>query len=154
MSRKQSVLFICTGNTARSQMAQALLEKRAGDRFEVTSAGLEPGTVNPLTVRALQEIGQPTEHLSAKGTTPLLGQHFTHVITVCDRAEQQCPIFPFAANRESWPFEDPAAASGTDEERLAVFRRVREEIDAKITTWLTNQGAPAQPSPATLGDPS
>lgn len=134
--RPQRVLFICTGNTARSQMAQVLLEHHGGDRFEVTSAGLEPGTVNPLTVQVLQERGLPTEHLEAKGTTPLLGQHFTHVITVCDRAEQACPIFPFAIQREAWPFEDPAAATGSDEARLMVFRRVRDEIEHRVLAWV------------------
>ena len=139
MTRKQSVLFICTGNTARSQMAQALMEKYAGDRYDVTSAGLEPGTLNPLTVKSLEEVGAKTDHLSAKGTTPLLGQAFTHVITVCDRAEQNCPIFPFAISRSSWPFEDPAAATGTEEERLAAFRRVRDQIDEKVRHWVEGQ---------------
>lgn len=137
--KKPSVLFICSGNTARSQMAQALLEKHAADRFDVMSAGLEPGVLNPLTVKALQEIGLSTDHLEAKGTAPLLGQHFTYVITVCDRAEKNCPIFPFAVKRESWPFDDPAAAEGTEEERLAVFRRVRDQIDEKIKNWVDTQ---------------
>lgn len=134
--RPLRVLFICTGNTARSQMAQVLLEHHGGDRYAVTSAGLEPGEVNPLTVQVLEEVGLPTTHLQAKGTTPLLGQHFTHVITVCDRAEQHCPIFPFALHRESWPFEDPAAVQGTAEQRLQAFRQVREAIDARIQTWV------------------
>lgn len=137
--KKPSVLFICSGNTARSQMAQALLEQHAADRFDVLSAGLEPGVLNPLTVKALQEIGLSTVHLEAKGTAPLLGQHFTYVITVCDRAEKNCPIFPFAVKRESWPFDDPAAAEGTEEERLQVFRRVRDQIDEKIKNWVDNQ---------------
>ncbi|WP_019009363.1 arsenate reductase ArsC [Deinococcus aquatilis] len=135
-TRRLRVLFLCTGNTARSQMAQALLEHRAGARFEVMSAGLEPGQVHPLTVTALEELGLPTGHLEAKGVKPLIAEHFHYVITVCDRAEARCPIFPNARYRLSWPFEDPAAAVGSDEERLAVFRRVREEIDAKILDWL------------------
>lgn len=137
--RKPRVLFICSGNTARSQMAQAMLEKYGEGRFDVMSAGLEPGVVNPLTVRALQEKGFSTDHLEAKGTTPLLGQHFTYVVTVCDRAEKNCPIFPFAVKRESWPFDDPAAAEGTDEERLAVFRRVRDQIEDKVRSWVDTQ---------------
>lgn len=137
--RKQSILFICSGNTARSQMAQVLMEHHGGHKFEVTSAGLEPGVLNPLTVKALQEKGLPTDHLEAKGTTPLLGQHFTYVITVCDRAEQNCPIFPFAVHRESWPFDDPAAADGSEEERLAVFRRVRDQIDQRVQDWLSQR---------------
>lgn len=135
-ARKPRVLFLCTGNTARSQMAQALLEKQAGDKFEVTSAGLEPGTLNPLTVKVLQEMDVPTDHLTVKPTTPLLQEHFTFVITVCDRAEQNCPIFPHAIYRESWPFEDPAAAEGSEEERMEVFRRVRDQIDERVRAWV------------------
>lgn len=139
MTKRPSVLFICTGNTARSQMAQVLLEHHGQQRFEVQSAGLEPGEVNPLTRQVLAEGGFPTDHLYAKGTTPLLGQHFSHVITVCDRAEQRCPIFPFALRREAWPFEDPAAATGTEEDRLVVFRRVRDQIDAQVRQWVEAQ---------------
>ncbi len=135
-SKQPRVLFICTGNTARSQMAQVLLEHRAPDRFEVVSAGLEPGEVNPLTVVALQEAGLPVDHLHSKGVKPLIAEHFHYVITVCDRAEASCPIFPNARYRMAWPFEDPAAATGTDEERLAVFCLVRDEIDLKIQDWL------------------
>jgi arsenate reductase len=139
MTKRPSVLFICTGNTARSQMAQVLLEHHGQQRFEVQSAGLEPGEVHPLTRQVLTERGFSTDHLYAKGTTPLLGQHFTHVITVCGRAEQNCPIFPFALRREAWPFEDPAAAPGAEEDRLAVFRRVRDQIDAQVRQWVEAQ---------------
>lgn len=139
MSRKPRVLFICTGNTARSQMAQVLLEHQAPDRFEVVSAGLEPGEVNPLTVRALQEAGLPVDHLQSKGVKPLIAEHFHYVITVCDRAEASCPIFPNACYRMAWPFEDPAAVAGIDEERLVVFRRVRDEIDLRIQDWLAEK---------------
>lgn len=138
-ARPPSVLFICTGNTARSQMAQVLLEYRAGERFEVTSAGLEPGEINPLTVRVLEERGLPTDYLQAKGVRPLLGEHFTYVVTVCDRAEANCPIFPHASYRLSWAFDDPAAAQGDEEECLAVFRRVRDEIEGRIQGWLRQQ---------------
>ena len=134
--KKPRVLFICTGNTARSQMAQVLLEQRAPDRFEVVSAGLEPGEVNPLTIVALQEAGLPVDHLRSKGIKPLIAQHFHYVITVCDRAEASCPVFPNARYRLAWPFEDPAAVTGTDEERLTMFRRVRDEIDFKIQDWV------------------
>lgn len=135
-SRPPRVLFLCTGNTARSQMAQALLEHHGGSRYQVTSAGLEPGMVNPLTVQVLQESGLPTGHLQAKGVRPLIAEHFTYVITVCDRAEANCPIFPNATYRLAWAFDDPAAATGSDAERLAVFRRVRDEIDARIQAWV------------------
>lgn len=144
-SRKPTVLFLCTGNTARSQISQVLLEHLAGDRFNVTSAGLEPGVLNPLTVQVLREKGLPTDHLTAKGVKPLLGQHFTYVITVCDRAEQNCPIFPSVTYRLAWPFEDPAQAQGSEDERLAVFRRVRNEIQDKLQDWLASApvGEPA-----------
>ncbi|GAA5438115.1 arsenate reductase ArsC [Deinococcus aquaticus] len=138
-SRPPRVLFLCTGNTARSQMAQALLEHHGGSRYQVTSAGLEPGMVNPLTVQVLQESGLPTGHLQAKGVRPLIAEHFTYVITVCDRAEANCPIFPNATYRLAWAFEDPAAATGSDAERLAVFRRVRDEIDARIQAWVAQR---------------
>ena len=137
-SKKPRVLFICTGNTARSQMAQVLLEQRAPDRFEVVSAGLEPGEVNPLTVAVLQGAGLPVDHLHSKGVKPLIAEHFHYVVTVCDRAEASCPIFPNARYRLSWPFEDLAAATGSDQERLAVFIRVRGEIDARIQGWLAS----------------
>ncbi|WP_425145035.1 arsenate reductase ArsC [Deinococcus sp.] len=138
-TKKIKVLFICTGNTARSQMAQTLLEARGADRFEVVSAGLEPGVLNPLTVKVLSEKGMKTDHLYAKGVKPLIAEHFHYVITVCDRAEASCPIFPNARYRMSWPFEDPAAAVGSEEEKLAVFRRVRDEIDVEIQSWLRSQ---------------
>ncbi|MGM9319421.1 arsenate reductase ArsC [Deinococcus aquaticus] len=138
-SRPPRVLFLCTGNTARSQMAQALLEHHGGSRYQVTSAGLEPGMVNPLTVQVLQESGLPTGHLQAKGVRPLIAEHFTYVITVCDRAEANCPIFPNATYRLAWAFDDPAAATGSDAERLAVFRRVRDEIDARIQAWVAQR---------------
>lgn len=134
--RKPRVLFVCTGNTARSQMAQVLLEHQAPDRFEVVSAGLEPGEVHPLTIRALQDAGLPAGHLQSKGVKPLIAEHFHYVVTVCDRAEANCPVFPNARYRLSWPFEDPAARAGSEEERLTVFRRVRDEIDLRIRNWL------------------
>lgn len=138
-ARPIRVLFLCTGNTARSQMAQVLLEHHGSDRFQVTSAGLEPGEVNPLTVQVLKEQGFPTEHLQAKGVRPLIAEHFTYVITVCDRAEANCPIFPNATYRLSWAFDDPAAATGNEDERLQVFRRVRNEIDARVQAWVAER---------------
>jgi arsenate reductase len=120
-------------------MAQAFLEHHGGDRFEVRSAGLEPGLIHPLTVRVFGEAGLPTAHLSPKGTTSFLKEHFTHVITVCDRAEQRCPIFPFAFQQASWPFEDPAAVEGSEEEQLHVFHQVRDEIDGQVKRWVEGQ---------------
>lgn len=137
--RPLRVLFLCTGNTARSQMAQVLLEHHGGERYAVMSAGLEPGLINPLTVQVLEERGLPTGHLQSKGVRPLIAEHFTFVITACDRAEANCPIFPNATYRLSWAFDDPAAATGSEEDRLAVFRRVRDEIDRRIQTWVAER---------------
>ena len=134
--KKPRVLFICAGNTARSQMAQVLLEQRASERFEVASAGLEPGEVNPLTILALQDAGLSVEHPQSKGVKPLIAEHFHYVITVCDRAEANCPVFSNARYRMSWPFKDPTAATGTQDERLVVFHRVRDEINLKVQDWL------------------
>ena len=136
-NRKVTVLFLCTGNTARSQMAEALLRLHAADRFEVTSAGLEPGVLNPYTVRVLEERGIGTEGMHAKGSTPMLGRRtFHYLITVCARAEQNCPIFPGVSQRLAWPFEDPAAFAGDDDATMNKFREVRDAIEQKILGWL------------------
>ncbi len=131
------VLFLCTGNSARSQMAEALLRQLASDRFEVYSAGLEPKGVHPLTRQVLAEIGIDSRDQTSKDLAQFLGRvHFGYVITVCANAEARCPIFPGVGVRLHWPFDDPAAAEGSNEERLAVFRRVRDEIEAQVRTWL------------------
>lgn len=133
---KPRVLFLCTGNSARSQMAEAFLRKYAGDRFEVHSAGLEPSALNPLTVKVMEEAGIDMSGHFAKPLTTYLGKtHFAYLITVCSRADEKCPIFPGMGQRLHWPFEDPAAATGTEAERLAVFREVREEIEQKVKEW-------------------
>jgi arsenate reductase len=140
---KARVLFLCTGNSARSQMAEALLRKYAGDRFEVHSAGLEPKDINPYTTRVLGEIGLDISGHSSKDVMKYLGRvHFGYVITVCSNAEENCPIFPFVIERLHWPFEDPAHFEGTDEETLAKFREVRDQIDARVRAWLGEQGLP------------
>lgn len=139
---KPKVLFLCTGNTARSQMAEALLRRHAGDRYDVHSAGLEPGVVNPFTVHVLQERGFDTRGLVAKGIKQYLGKvNFEYLITVCSRAEENCPIFPGVSRRLAWPFEDPAAFEGSDEQKLAKFREVLGQIDARIQGWLKEQAA-------------
>jgi arsenate reductase (thioredoxin) len=135
--RKLTVLFLCTGNTARSQMAEALLRHHAGARFEVTSAGLEPGALNPFTTQVLQEHNIDTTGLHAKGLKPMLGQRsFHYLITVCSRAEENCPVFPGVSYRLAWPFEDPAAFMGDEVARLEKFREVRDAIEARILAWL------------------
>jgi len=135
------VLFLCTGNSARSQMAEGFLRHYAGDRYEIHSAGLEPRPVNPLAIQAMSEIGIDISGQRSKAVADYLGiVHFGYLITVCTDAERQCPIFPGVSIRLHWAFDDPAAAEGTEEERLEVFRRVRDEIDARIRAWLVEQG--------------
>ena len=138
---KERVLFLCTGNSARSQMAEALLRKMAGDRFEVHSAGLEPKGIHPLTVKVMKEIGYPLEGQSSKGVNIYLGKVLFHyLITVCDHAEQNCPTaWPGVNQRLHWSFEDPAAYKGSEEEKLSRFREVREQIDQKVREWAEQQ---------------
>lgn len=125
---KPKVLFLCTGNSARSQMAEGYLRHVAGDQFEPLSAGIEPKGLNPLAVEAMREIGIDVSKQQSKDVVSLLGQHVPFVVTVCDNAKERCPIFPGTWEFLHWSFEDPAAATGTHEERLAVFRRVRDEM--------------------------
>lgn len=132
------VLFLCTGNSARSQLGEALLRHRAGGRFMVLSAGTEPKGVNPFTIRTLHEIGVPTDGLSSKHLDEVLkNTELDYLIAVCSEADRNCPVVPLKqGKRLSWPFDDPAAVQGTDEEKLAAFRKIRNQIDAKITGWL------------------
>jgi arsenate reductase len=145
MKSRPRVVFICTGNSARSIMAEALLRHHAGDRFEVHSAGMEPKGVNPLTLRVLEEIGVDTQGLTSKSTGDFLGKtRVHHAIIVCDKAQQSCPrIQPFANATHYWPFPDPAAAQGSEEERLEVFREVRDQIEGKIRGWVAEMPATA-----------
>lgn len=126
------VLFVCTGNSARSVMAEALLRHHGGDRFEVSSAGTEPKGVNPLTLRILAEAGIDGSFARSKSVTEFLGQPFDYVVTVCDQARQSCPVFPGVHESLHWGYEDPAEATGTDEERLAVFRRVFIQMAERV----------------------
>jgi arsenate reductase len=128
---------MCTGNTARSQMAEAFLRSYGRDRYEAYSAGLEPREINPLTIVVMEERGFDLSGQHAKGLKEFLGKvHFGYLITVCDRAERECPTFPGMGIREFWPFEDPAAFEGTEDERLARFREVRDAIDERVQEWL------------------
>jgi arsenate reductase len=136
---KTKVLFLCTGNSARSQMAEALLRKHANDRFEVYSAGLEPKGVNPYTTKVLEEIGVDPSPLYSKPLTTFMGNvHFGYLITVCGHAEKNCPIFPGMGKRIHWPLEDPAAFQGSQAETLEKFREIRDQIDQYIKEWLEN----------------
>jgi arsenate reductase len=134
------VLFLCTGNSARSQMAEAFLRRYASDHFEVYSAGLEPKPVNPFTVRVMSEAGIDISRQTSKDVFQYLGHvNFGYIITVCSNAEARCPIFPGISFRFYWPFDDPAAVDGTDDEKLAKFREVRDQIDQRIRAWLIEQ---------------
>jgi arsenate reductase len=134
------VLFLCTGNSARSQMAEAFLRRYAGDHFEVYSAGLEPKPVNPYTVSVMNEAGIDISRQTSKDVFQYLGRvSFGYIITVCSNAEARCPIFPGISFRYYWPFDDPAAVDGTDDEKLAKFREVRDQIDQRIRSWLVEQ---------------
>jgi arsenate reductase len=129
---KPKVLFLCTGNSARSQMAEGYLRHVAGDRFEALSAGIEPRGLNPLAVEAMAEIGIDISHQKSKDVAVFLGENIPYVVTVCHNAREKCPIFPRTFKFLHWGFDDPAAAQGTHDERLAVFRRVRDELVEKI----------------------
>lgn len=131
------VLFVCTGNSARSIMAEALLRHHGGDRFEVHSAGTEPRGVNPLTLRVLAEAGIDAGDARSKSVNEYLGETFDHVVTVCDEARQVCPVFPGVHESLHWGYEDPADAEGTEEERLAVFRKVFIQIGERVRQFAT-----------------
>ena len=136
MSEPIRVLFVCTGNSARSVMAEALLRRHGGDRFEVSSAGTEPRGVNPLTLRVLDEAGIDASWAHSKSVNEFLGERFDYVITVCDQARQACPVFPGVHESLHWGYEDPAEATGTDEERLTVFRRVFVALGERIQQFV------------------
>jgi len=132
MTRRR-VLFLCTHNSARSQMAEGLLRHRAGDRFDVASAGTEETRVHPLAIRAMAEIEIDISAHVSKTLDRFVNEPWDYVITVCDHANESCPVFPGAATRLHWSFDDPSAATGSDDDRLRVFRRVRDEILGRIT---------------------
>ncbi|MEW6186719.1 MAG: arsenate reductase ArsC [Thermodesulfobacteriota bacterium] len=138
-TEKDKVLFVCVHNSARSQMAEALLNKIAGDRFQAESAGLEPGVLNPLAVEVMKEIGLDISQNKTKSAYDLFkeGRLYTHVITVCDETSaEKCPFFPGITSRLHWGFADPSSFTGSREERLEKTRQVREAIRQKITEWL------------------
>lgn len=136
---KQNVLVLCTGNSARSQMAEGYLRKHAGEHFEVFSAGLDPKGVNPYTHKVMREVGIDTSGHTSDHVNDVVGQrYFRYIITVCSDADENCPSGVYALGNEKlhWPFEDPAAATGTDEAITAKFREVRDQIEAKIEAWI------------------
>ena len=143
---KQRILFLCTGNSARSQMAEAFLRKYAGDHFEAHSEGLEPKGLNPLTVKVMDEVGIDVSDQKSKGVETYLGKMlFQHLITVCDDADKNCPtVWPGVNHRMHWSFEDPAKFEGSEEEKLAKFREARDLIEKKIKGWLAEQNIAVQ----------
>ncbi|GFE62480.1 arsenate reductase ArsC [Geobacter sp. AOG2] len=145
MEKKIKVLFVCVHNSARSQMAEAFLNHLAGDRFEAHSAGLEPGTLNPLAVEAMAEAGIDISANRTKSVFDFFkrGAIFNYVVTVCDGANaERCPIFPGITHRMHWSFEDPAALAGTHAEKLEAVRRIRDQIRDAVASFVTEQGAP------------
>ena len=133
---KPTILVLCTGNSCRSHLAEGLLREAAGDLFEIASAGSKPaGYVHPLAIRAMAEVGLDISTHHSKHMSEFLDRPVETVITVCGNADQACPIFPGQVNRHHWPFDDPAHATGSEEEQLAVFRRVRNEIRRVFTAY-------------------
>lgn len=130
------VLVVCTGNSARSLMAEGLIRHRGGSHFEVHSAGTEPRGVNPLTQKILVAAGVDSSWARSKSVNEYLGQEFDYVITVCDEARQACPVFPGVHQSLHWGYEDPAEATGTEDERLAVFRRVFIQLGERINQFV------------------
>jgi len=133
---KKRVLFLCTGNSCRSQMAEGFLRHMAGDRFEAFSAGVKPTQVNPLAIKVMAEAGIDISKHRSKSAMEFIGQKFDFVVTVCDNAKQTCPIFPGKYEKIHWDLEDPAEAQGTEEERLVFFRRIRDEIKNNVLAFI------------------
>jgi arsenate reductase (thioredoxin) len=138
---KIKVLFLCTGNSARSQMAEAFLRKYGGDEFEAYSAGTEPKGINPNTERVMEEVGISLSGQYSKHVREYMGRiHFGYLITLCDEAEERCPtVFPGVGQRLHWSFEDPSTFVGLGDEKLAKFREVRDQIEQHIKTWLAEE---------------
>lgn len=136
MTRRRKVLILCTGNSARSQMAEGLLRELGGERFEVSSAGTRPVGVRAEAIEAMREAGVDISSHRSKSVEEFIDGEFDYVMTVCDNARENCPVFPGAATRLHWGFDDPAAQEGDWDARLAAFRRARDEIDARMREWL------------------
>ena len=136
---RERVLVLCTHNSARSQMAEGLLRTLAPDRFDVASAGTEATRVHPLAIRAMDELGIDLRGHSSKTVDRLLAEPWHCVITVCDGANERCPVFPGRTTRLHWSVEDPSAATGNEAERLAVFRQVRDAIAARLRGWVAER---------------
>ncbi|MEA2959178.1 MAG: hypothetical protein QOJ58_4872 [Alphaproteobacteria bacterium] len=143
MSERKKVLIICTGNAARSQMAEGLLRHDAGDRFEVFSAGIYPSYVRPLAIEAMREVGIDISAQRSKSVEEFTDQDIDYVITVCDHANEVCPVFPAKTKRIHWSIADPVAAWGDDEAQLQAFRVARDDIRQRFRKWLAEEPASA-----------
>ena len=140
MTNRKRVLILCTGNSARSQMAEGLLREMAGDHFEVASAGVAPSQVRPEAIEAMRDLGIDISGHHSKSVDQFVGQPFDYVITVCDDANEQCPVFPGNTKRIHWSFEDPAAVAGDEGKRLAAFRGSRDEIRERLKAFVAEDG--------------
>jgi arsenate reductase len=130
------VIFVCTGNSARSQMAEALLRRHGGDRFDVVSAGVQPRGVHPMTIAALAKVGIDISDARSKSVGEFLGQRFDYVITVCDRARATCPVFPGGSETLHWGLDDPGEVEGTEAQRRAAFDRTLKEISGRLHAFI------------------
>ncbi len=137
MPKAPRVLILCTGNSARSQMAEGLFRQAAGDRYQVFSAGTKPSGVRPEAIAVMREIGIDISGQRSKSVDEFLGEELDLVITVCDNANESCPVFPGRTRRLHWPFEDPAAVVGAEEQRIAAFRAIRDRIHQRVKVFLT-----------------
>jgi arsenate reductase (thioredoxin) len=133
---KRRVLLLCTGNSSRSQMAEGWLRRLGGEQFDVVSAGTNPVGLNPYAVMVMQEANVDISNHVSERVDPYLEQHFDYVITVCDRAQENCPLFSGATSMLHWSFDDPAKAKGTYEQQLVVFRKIRDEIAERIRRFI------------------
>ncbi|MGH9482311.1 MAG: arsenate reductase ArsC [Terriglobales bacterium] len=145
MTEKLRVLILCTGNSARSQMAEGILRHDAGERFEVFSAGNRPSIVRPEAIQVMEEIGIDISSHRSKNVSEFAGQSFDYIITVCDLAKESCPTFPGVIRKFHWSIPDPAAVAGTERERLVAFRAARDELRQALANFRTFAHAPRRP---------
>src|ERR1039457_4920267 len=139
--KEKRVLVLCTGNSARSQMGEGLFRREGGESYEVFSAGTRPSHVRPEAIAVMREIGIDISGHRSKSVDEFAGQSFDYVVTVCDNARDNCPVFPGAGERIHWSFEDPAAVQGSEGERLAAFRRIRNQIHNQVKVFYRDQSA-------------
>jgi arsenate reductase (thioredoxin) len=151
--RARRVLFVCTHNSARSQMAEGMVRAWAGDRLEAHSAGTEATRVRPEAVTVMREIGIDISGHSSKAIEPFIGEEFAWVITVCDTAKEACPVVPGAKRQAHWSIDDPSAVAGSDEERLDAFRAARDLIRDRVQTFIlaAERADPSGTKPSTIG---